>query len=432
MFAVALAVPLMLRSVPAEAYNDIWNSSIPLLPFTLLLFVGWSVASGEHRWLPLMMLLGSFVVQCHLSYVAPTAGIFVIASAGLAFTSRRRDPTGSSDRSGRRRWVLAAVVCAGVCWSAPALDQVFHRPGNGVLLFRAATTHEPTLGAAAGWRAAVHAIGVPPWWPRAPRAPLQRIGDVLNPVGTLSVASAIVFVLVLAGLIAVGSRRRRADIATACALGLVLVLAVALDAASTPRNATATVFYTLRWASPVGMWVWVVGGWAAATAVWSSRFPALRPRLPSGLRISADFQAATAISLVMIVAGAVALTADVAPQPYEEFDVVAKKAREALPAGGTVRVEAAAPLGELETMVKFQAGLVYALRHDGHRVRAPQMARKLGAQYTAGPARDVLHVDIGSGQRSPGIVVARVNVPSEAPSARASSTPVVVTLRPGR
>lgn len=44
----ALALPLMLASLPAEAWADVWNSSAPLLPFTLLVFLAWSVGSGDY------------------------------------------------------------------------------------------------------------------------------------------------------------------------------------------------------------------------------------------------------------------------------------------------------------------------------------------------------------------------------------------------
>ena len=33
---------------------------------------------------------------------------------------------------------------------------------------------------------------------------------------------------------------------------------------STPESSFATLVYSLRWASPAGMWVWLAVGWAAA------------------------------------------------------------------------------------------------------------------------------------------------------------------------
>ena len=43
-FATAVALPLMLASLPPEIRSDFWNSSAPLLPFALLVFLCWSLA----------------------------------------------------------------------------------------------------------------------------------------------------------------------------------------------------------------------------------------------------------------------------------------------------------------------------------------------------------------------------------------------------
>src|SRR5205085_10091384 len=72
MFAAALAIALMCQSLAAETFHDVWNPSAGLFPFTLLIFVSWSLACGEHRLLPLAVLLASFVVQAHLMYLPPS------------------------------------------------------------------------------------------------------------------------------------------------------------------------------------------------------------------------------------------------------------------------------------------------------------------------------------------------------------------------
>ena len=61
----------MLASLPAETYTDIWNSSAPLMPLLLLVFLAWSIACGEYRLLPLAVLVASFTSQSHLTFVAP-------------------------------------------------------------------------------------------------------------------------------------------------------------------------------------------------------------------------------------------------------------------------------------------------------------------------------------------------------------------------
>ena len=63
----------MLASLPAAAYSDVWNPSVPLLSLLLLIFLAWSLGCGEHRLLPVTVLVASFVAATHLSYLPPAA-----------------------------------------------------------------------------------------------------------------------------------------------------------------------------------------------------------------------------------------------------------------------------------------------------------------------------------------------------------------------
>ena len=84
MFAAAFGISLMCQSLPGEALHDIWNPAAALFPFLALLFVGWSLACGEYRLLPLAALLSSFVLQTHLMYLAPTLVVLGVGLGGLA------------------------------------------------------------------------------------------------------------------------------------------------------------------------------------------------------------------------------------------------------------------------------------------------------------------------------------------------------------
>jgi hypothetical protein len=83
MVATAVAILLMSRSLANVTYSDIWNPSAGLLPLLLLAFMAWSLACGELWLLPLAVLVASFVVQCHLTYLLPAAGMMAIGVAGL-------------------------------------------------------------------------------------------------------------------------------------------------------------------------------------------------------------------------------------------------------------------------------------------------------------------------------------------------------------
>jgi hypothetical protein len=133
MLLSAVAIAVMAHSLGAEAMHSLWNRSAALLPFTALLFVGWSAACGDFKLLPLAVLLASFVVQCHLAYVAPALAVLAIALAGLVVGRRALPP------HALRRWSLIALAVGLVAWSAPLIEQATHDPGNLLLAKRAAT-----------------------------------------------------------------------------------------------------------------------------------------------------------------------------------------------------------------------------------------------------------------------------------------------------
>jgi hypothetical protein len=392
MFATAAAIPLMLLSIPAHAYSDPWNPWLPLMPFLLLIFLAWSLACGEVRLLPVAVLVASFVAQTHLAFLLPAAGAMAVGLAGLVLSRRRRRRAAASAYARRPRsepgsarpWAIAAVLVLVVCWTAPVVEQATHRPGNFVLLARAASTDQPTLGASAGAYAVARTVGVRPWWLRAPRGTEERIVDLQARPGVRNLVSTIA---VLAGLIAVAlvaRRRRRHDVVAAVALVLVLCAIVGMNAAAVPEPAIATVGYTMLWASPAGMVVWLVLGWSIVTLVGGSRF-VVRPGRPALLGLGG----------VVIVAAVAAVAADPPFEPFDQMRTADERAVAATHAGEIVRVDRSAQgFWPVVTAVRFQAGLVYALRRHGRAVRAPVLAEKLGSLYRAGPAERALRVDV--------------------------------------
>ncbi|MBA3264672.1 MAG: hypothetical protein H0T69_19830, partial [Thermoleophilaceae bacterium] len=261
MFATAIAIPVMLASLPAESYSDVWNPSVPLPPLMLLVFLAWSLGCCEYRLLPLTVLVASFVAETHLSYVAPTLAATAVGLVGLVVCLRSR---GRDERGPVWRWVVAAVLVGVVLWAPPLIDEATNSPGNLALLRIAATTGEPKLGIEAGGRAVVHTVGILPWWLQGPNGPLEGIADVTTRPGGLSIGSALLVLLALVAVIVPAVRRRRVGVIVGAVLALALCAAVAFDAASTPSNAVDTVHYTLRWASVAGMYAWLVLAWSLA------------------------------------------------------------------------------------------------------------------------------------------------------------------------
>ena len=104
MFAAAFGISLMCQSLPGEAMHDIWNPAAALFPFLALIFIGWSLACGEYRLLPLAALVASFVLQTHLMYLAPTLVVGAVGLGGPGGVGGRAAPGRSPCRAGRSRW----------------------------------------------------------------------------------------------------------------------------------------------------------------------------------------------------------------------------------------------------------------------------------------------------------------------------------------
>ena len=411
--ATGIGMALVCASLPPETIHSVWNPSAGQLPLVLLIFLCWSLACGEIRLLPLTALVASFLLQCHLTYVLPGLGLLAVGLVGLALA-----------RAWERRQVIAAGVVGLVCWSFPLIEQATTWPGNFGATAAKAVSGDPTLGPGAGLQSVGRAVGVPPWWLRGPQDPLARLGDV---VSAPSVWQSLSAVLVVAGLIlvvAVGLRRGRRDVAAAGAIGLVLAGGLALVAASTPKDSglVFTIAYTLRWASPAGMWIWLALGWAAAVLLAPRVGPVRAPVLLRPMAVAA-------VALVGAVVAA-ASGPDLLERRYEPAAEVADRVRAELPPMRPVSVDAGLDAFD------FQAATVYELRRRGEPVVAPFIAPQLGGQYDhQEPAPEyVVRMRHGTPEAGEGRVVARVpdNPDGGAPRPGDPEQVLSVTLAPAR
>jgi hypothetical protein len=304
MFITAIALVLMSRSLAPEVLHDMWNPSAGLFPFTLLIFLCWSVACGEYRLLALTVLVVSFVVQCQLAFLPPSLGLMAVALAGLGVALRRSAAASRADaprRSGALwRWLLAALVVALACWTPPLIDQIEGKPGNLTNVVRAATANTPKLGAAVGWHAIVRAVGVRPWWLRNPASPWDRKFEVRSSASAAATVTTVLILLALLVIATIGVVRRRAElwagalIALAACAGLFAVA----EATPTKRVLAETLGYTMWWGSPAGMFVWAMLAWAGVSLL-AELAPALRrmPALASAAAVAAVAAGAAAVAL---------------------------------------------------------------------------------------------------------------------------------------
>jgi hypothetical protein len=370
MLAVAVAVALMCRSFMPEALHDPWNPSAGLLPFALLVFLCWSLACGERRLLPAVALVASYTAQCQVAFVAPTLALLAVGLIGLVVSRRS-----ASTRRALWPWLLAALAVLAACWAPPVIDEIEHSPGNLTLLYRAATTSSKKMGTTAGTRAVVRAAGIPPRWLRTPGDPYDnRLSDVRSAPGALATISCIAILAALLAAGVAGAWRRRVDIASAAAIGLLLCAAFAAVAASTPVGSAKVLGYTLWWGSVAGMFVWLALGFSmvelAREAVPIRR---IRPALAGGAAV-------LALCAALLIAGSVAIVqprdahrSEYGPIASIESQLEAAK----LPHGATINLHAslggvAAPLDQA---IKF------LLRRERLRILQYGAIARLGPWY---------------------------------------------------
>ena len=415
----ALAIALMCQSLAAETFHDIWNPSAGLFPFTLLIFLCWSLACGEYRLLPLTVLVASFVVQTHLTYLPPTLALLAVGLGGLAarWIARRgrrrramtetrhheagRDGGAEADASasattapapgpGRRSlvaWGLATVLVAALCWSATIAGQLSEHPGNLTLVAQAATRRKATLGSAVGWHAVVRAVGVVPWWLHTPASRWQRKYEVRSAPGALASDTTIAMLaaLALVGLVAVS--RRRHDLAALALIALVLCPALGAVAASTPtpRLLSATLGYTMWWGSQVGMIVWLTLAWALWLGLVRPARKAADAKLGRDARlgVNAKLGSVTLTLLGIAAAATVGTMVAAAGRPdehavtYRPIKAIDARLTQSIPRGGSVLLE-----GQLDgATMPVKPAVRYFLVARGTRVLAPGSFLRLGSWY---------------------------------------------------
>jgi hypothetical protein len=386
MFVTAAAVAIMCASLQTEVPREIWPPSAAVMTFTLLIFLCWSVACGEYRLLPLVALTASFAMQCHLAYVVPSLAVVAVGLVGL--TASR------GDRSSLRRWTLAGLVVAALCWSAPLVDQGLSWAGsdrgygNLARLVDATQSRDQPVGKKGGAYAVVRAIGVAPWWLRAPQPLAIRAFELFRRPAIGTLVSALVVLGALGALFVIAARRRRWDVAAACALALVLCGALGAVTAAFP-NTGGTVFsygYASWWASPAGMFVWLAVGWSAVILL-------VPRRALDSIRVPAP---AAALGLAGVLCAAVVVSASQGPDTqqhlYKPAGTVIDRVEDALPDPGRVRVAGSS--------LEFEAPAVFALRRRGATVGV-DFGEQVGTEYVpVGRTYDQV-VDIREGEALP-------------------------------
>jgi hypothetical protein len=402
-FAVvtAIAMVLLYRSIPAEVPYEVWNCWAGLYPFTALLFLAWSVGCGDYRLLPVLAVVGSYVLEIHFTYLVPGGLALTAAVVGLAIW-RHRAPPGTR----MRPWVVVAVVAALVCWSAPLADQAIHRPGNLALAYRVARNDRATLGASAGWHVTARALGLVPDWAKRARTARERIVDSFAVPRATAVTAVLVLLLLPVALL--GARRRRdRELATALALAVLLCVSMLIVASSVPSGSlgTAALVYALTWMAPAAMFVWLALAWAAWGLLGTDRALVSRLELRSPVALAGSL-----LALVLCAAAVTDRWEETAvsfPPGRKDYNLIRTtndRIADAVAGSRSVRMVSLTPVRNHETTV-FQRATAYALRREGIRLALPhRLVREAGARYSqsAVGATDILNISDGGTPIPPG------------------------------
>ena len=356
---------LLTSSLGAQFFRDVWNPSITILPFVLVVLLAWSISCGEAWALPVGAGVGTFLVQTHVSYGFTTATVLAAGLAGAAITLWRRR-TADEHRERIRWWLRMAgvtVVVLAVLWLPVVIQQLTGDDGNLAALVRFFRDHgrEHTYGDA--WHVLASQLSV---WPDWLRGSIVRniYSGALDLSGPTPVAVA---ALLLVGATVITWRRTK----DAFRLDVVVGLAIVAGFVSVSRIVGEIFPYLVIWTWALGMLTWLAISWSVVR--WWQTRPAPDPRV-GRLALGGVAVALVVVSVVSTVDAARAGNPDVPGSRWVRG--LTAKARDELPDGrGVVEIRSTGGAGS--TWVG--AGIADELEHDGIDTRvSPDLAFAYG------------------------------------------------------
>ena len=230
---------------------DIWNPSVTLLPFVLVLLLAWSVACRDWWAAPWLALVASFAVQTHVGLVPGVAVALAFATFVCVWRQRQREaPLREEERRSIRRSVAASIAITFVVWLPPVIEQLSSREGNLTALARFFTRPgSPHTFSEGIINTALQATLML----RSVFQPVSLRADAHQGLVVAIVFSAVAFAV---GVIA-ARKARASDV-------LVLLMLVAVELVVGVYAVTRIVgpiqFYLVQWISAVGFVLWLALG----------------------------------------------------------------------------------------------------------------------------------------------------------------------------
>jgi len=246
-------------AVGPQLFVDPWNPNPPVLFLGLFILQLWSIALDEPRQIVGAVVVGSFLIQCHVGY-APLV-VAGLAWALVAWLLGRR-----VERAGRAAWrrpVVVATTVGVLLWLPTLVEELTSNPGNLTLLARWTDRGEPTLGLhGATQLLAAEFRPLPPWLGgnvhRIPSNPLAGGLGFADPIWLVVPA----MLLIATALVA--RRRQARDL-----LHLVILMAVigVASLVALAQTAFPTFEYVYQWKALVAAFVVAVAAWGLLAAV---------------------------------------------------------------------------------------------------------------------------------------------------------------------
>lgn len=255
----SLALALLVASSGGQLLVSTWNPWIAVLPFVLFVLAAWGLAGGDRWMAPVVVVVGSYLVQSHVGY-GPLVAALVVAAGAMALLEQRstgraggEDP-GSSPGAGRpslRRVGLVSAVAGLACWSGPIVDQLTRDPGNMVAIARYFAGDSGD--APVGFERVGTIVGrqLAPWGPWAGGdEPL----DFLATLTSTSIWTAAPVLLLFAAGTAFALRRRDWS---SVRLQVLASVGLATGVVATSRITDLPYYYLIRWWWVLAMFTWL-------------------------------------------------------------------------------------------------------------------------------------------------------------------------------
>ncbi len=358
-----VVIAIYLRWLDPGFLRSDWNPDVPLLPFTLLVLLCWTLMNGDRWALPLVVGIGSFCVQSHVSYALGVGAVFsatAVALAARAICRRRRIGAWKVSWRVWRGPAGAALAITALMWAAPIYDEVRGHPGNFTQILDYFQKTRPDWTYTQGWREVLTSTGRLPSWISGQHPTSQYLapGQLPTWTGYLAIGALV---------LAVGRVVARPKVQQAQLLGLAAVVIGAAVAAV--RRVVGPLYpYLVEWTWAAGVLLWIAVGFVFVEA--------MRARLvPNKAARGTAYAALSAFVIVGAITGV--KTAQVMPGDMPAVRQLSAAVQRWLAARprGTVRVDFANTIKPslLGTTVAGD-GLFLALDRGGVDVQVPRSA----------------------------------------------------------